>query len=187
MPNRILLRRDTSINWNYNNPVLMLGEPGYETDTGMLKIGDGQSPWSDLSHIIGEIGPTGATGPAGANGIAGSTGVTGPLEYKYLVAIVDQTGTSDPVVTEIKNTIGSFTYTRNQTGVYYFTSTSFDGFTSNNKVVFFLTNGQGQTGIYKAQYVPPISTVQLVTLSATGGNQLDGLLSNASIEIRLYN
>ena len=40
MPYRILLRRDFSINWSYNDPVLMLGEPGVESDTGRLKIGD---------------------------------------------------------------------------------------------------------------------------------------------------
>ena len=38
MAYRIILRRDTSINWEKNNPVLLLGEPGYETDTGNLKL-----------------------------------------------------------------------------------------------------------------------------------------------------
>ncbi len=31
MPYRILLRRDNSATWLYNDPVLMTGEPGYET------------------------------------------------------------------------------------------------------------------------------------------------------------
>jgi hypothetical protein len=50
MPYRILLRRDFSINWSHNDPVLMLGEPGVESDTGRLKIGDGQSPWTALPY-----------------------------------------------------------------------------------------------------------------------------------------
>jgi hypothetical protein len=58
MAYRILLRRDTSTNWSENNPVLASGEPGYETDTGKLKIGDGSTTWNDLS----EVGITGATG-----------------------------------------------------------------------------------------------------------------------------
>ena len=51
MAYRILTRRDTSILWNYNNPVLLTGEQGYETDTGRLKIGDGQTNWSDLPYL----------------------------------------------------------------------------------------------------------------------------------------
>lgn len=51
MAYRIVLRRDTSINWTTNNPVLLLGEPGYETDLGGFKIGDGSTPWTDLIYI----------------------------------------------------------------------------------------------------------------------------------------
>ena len=53
MPYRILLRRDNSAKWIQNDPVLMLGEPGYETDSGKLKIGDGQTPWSSLHYYGG--------------------------------------------------------------------------------------------------------------------------------------
>lgn len=42
------LRRDTSANWNSKDTILDEGEPGYETDTGLLKIGDGLSPWTLL-------------------------------------------------------------------------------------------------------------------------------------------
>ena len=52
MAYRIVLRRDTSENWTTNNPVLLLGEPGYESDTGKLKIGDGTTLWQDLSYYI---------------------------------------------------------------------------------------------------------------------------------------
>ena len=51
MAYRIVLRRDTSTNWTTNNPVLLLGEPGYETDLGGLKIGNGSTAWSDLLYI----------------------------------------------------------------------------------------------------------------------------------------
>ena len=75
MAYRIILRRDGSSNWESQNPVLLLGEPGYETDTGKFKIGDGSSMWSDLNYYIGATGGTGSTG---ATGGTGSTGVTGP-------------------------------------------------------------------------------------------------------------
>lgn len=77
MPYRILLRRDNSATWLYNDPVLMTGEPGYETDTGKLKIGDGQSPWSALDYYIGLTGATGNVGATGATGAAGTSGTSG--------------------------------------------------------------------------------------------------------------
>lgn len=50
---RIQLRRDTSDRWGQINPVLALGEPGFETDTGRLKIGNGVLPWTALSYAAG--------------------------------------------------------------------------------------------------------------------------------------
>lgn len=45
---QIQLRRGTSAQWASIDPVLASGEPGYETDTGRQKIGDGVSSWSEL-------------------------------------------------------------------------------------------------------------------------------------------
>lgn len=50
MPYRIQLRRDTASAWTLANPVLAQGEIGYETDTGMFKIGDGSTQWSSLAY-----------------------------------------------------------------------------------------------------------------------------------------
>lgn len=47
---KILFRRDTAINWANNNPVLSEGEPGYEVDTGLFKLGDGIKAWNDLAY-----------------------------------------------------------------------------------------------------------------------------------------
>ena len=46
-------RRDTAANWNSNNPTLLSGEIGYETDTGYLKIGDGSTAWTSLAYVLG--------------------------------------------------------------------------------------------------------------------------------------
>lgn len=48
----ILLRRDTQHDWERANPVLAHGEPGYEVDTGKLKVGNGTSRWLDLSYFV---------------------------------------------------------------------------------------------------------------------------------------
>lgn len=85
MSTLIKLRRDTAANWAALNPILALGEPGYDTTNNELRIGTGTTPWSDLPPIsggggggTGATGPQGATGPAGATGPQGSTGLTGP-------------------------------------------------------------------------------------------------------------
>ena len=50
MATRIQIRRDTSIAWEANNPVLALGEPGLETDTFIVKYGDGSTAWNSLPY-----------------------------------------------------------------------------------------------------------------------------------------
>lgn len=50
---RIQLRRDLQSNWIAINPVLAIGEPGVEYDTGRIKIGDGVTVWSNLKYASG--------------------------------------------------------------------------------------------------------------------------------------
>ena len=67
----IKLRRGTSLEWTNSNPnvVLSLGEPGFETDTHKLKIGDGTTAWNSLDYVSGGFG-----------------GAGGPLDYTYAVS-----------------------------------------------------------------------------------------------------
>ena len=44
-------KRGTSKRWEELNPVLAQGEPGFEIDTGKLKIGNGTDAWVDLRYI----------------------------------------------------------------------------------------------------------------------------------------
>ena len=95
----IRLRRGTMAQWTLANPVLSSGEPGVETDTGRIKVGNGFTSWATLPYIpsetrivelINEIvdelviegvpgptGPTGLTGPIGLTGPAGTNGADG--------------------------------------------------------------------------------------------------------------
>lgn len=45
------IRHDTSSNWTIRNPVLAQGEYGLETDTYLLKIGDGVLDWEHLPYL----------------------------------------------------------------------------------------------------------------------------------------
>jgi len=47
------LRRGPASEWSADNPILSPGEPGYETDTGRFKVGDGIRNWSNLKYQVG--------------------------------------------------------------------------------------------------------------------------------------
>lgn len=51
MASKIQIRRDTAANWTSANPILAIGEIGYETDTGKLKIGDGVTVWASVAYF----------------------------------------------------------------------------------------------------------------------------------------
>ena len=50
----IQIRRDTRANWLAENAVLKNGELGYETDTGILKVGDGTSGWNTIVRFANQ-------------------------------------------------------------------------------------------------------------------------------------
>jgi hypothetical protein len=63
MTTRIKLRRDTAANWISNDPVLALGEAGYDTTNNELRVGDGTTAWSGLETIGGGISSNIAIAP----------------------------------------------------------------------------------------------------------------------------
>lgn len=55
MSSRIQFRRATAAAWTSSNPVLGAGEPGTETDTDRLKVGDGVTTWTALPYAAVDI------------------------------------------------------------------------------------------------------------------------------------
>jgi hypothetical protein len=51
MADIIQVKRGKSKSWICLNPTLRPGEPGFETDTGRIKIGDGIKTWNELGYI----------------------------------------------------------------------------------------------------------------------------------------
>lgn len=49
---RIQFRRGSANEWSSENPILGIGEPGYDTTNNILKIGNGSDFWEDLTGII---------------------------------------------------------------------------------------------------------------------------------------
>lgn len=52
----IKFRRGTAALWSMRNTILDEAEPGYETNTKKLKIGDGFTPWTALPYYGGGDG-----------------------------------------------------------------------------------------------------------------------------------
>jgi hypothetical protein len=51
MPYTIRIRRDTSSNWSTANPILALGEIGYDVTNDKLKVGNGIAAWNSLTYL----------------------------------------------------------------------------------------------------------------------------------------
>ena len=49
---QVRLKRGLAEAWARNNPILAKGEPGWATDTKVLKIGDGETHWNDLTYVV---------------------------------------------------------------------------------------------------------------------------------------
>lgn len=47
----LVLKHGSAENWAAMNPVLIKGEMGIEIDTGLLKVGNGTSPFTELPYI----------------------------------------------------------------------------------------------------------------------------------------
>lgn len=45
-------RYDTAANWTSNNPTLLAGEIGIESDTKKMKVGDGTTAWTSLAYAF---------------------------------------------------------------------------------------------------------------------------------------
>lgn len=52
MATKIQFRRGTAAEWSAANPIPDYGEPCFETDTGILRIGDGTNYFLDLERFI---------------------------------------------------------------------------------------------------------------------------------------
>jgi hypothetical protein len=103
---RLQVRHATAAEWNASNPVLAVGEIGYESDTNTHKIGDGLSEWVDLPYegtapggtvnnslalggtaaanyiLASQIGATGAGTLSGSNFIYDRGPLTGQVPLK---------------------------------------------------------------------------------------------------------
>ena len=81
----IQFRRGAAATWTSVNPVLSAGEPGYETDSGKFKIGDGVKNWVALTYA------SDATDLTHGGTIDGNLVVTGDLTVEGTTTTINST------------------------------------------------------------------------------------------------
>ena len=102
------------------------------------------------------------------------------VSYKKYIALLNQTGTNDPTATVLENTLSSgITWSRSTTGEYEGTLTG--EFTNNKTFVLITLTQSGQVLAGRKTD----NKVQVYTFTDLGV-AIDGYLTNASIEIRVY-
>lgn len=84
---KIQIRNDTKNNWTTQNPVLLKGEMGVETDTRKFKFGDGVSDWKTLEYAsaTGAIIMNKAPTPTDSGYDVGATWVDTAANKAYLL------------------------------------------------------------------------------------------------------
>jgi hypothetical protein len=112
---RFQLRRDTAANWASANSVLALGEPGVETDTLKVKVGDGSTAWNSLAYSITKDFTDLTSKPSTLAGY----GITDSLALNAL-SVTQNAASGD----------GALTY-NNATGVFSYTPPNFEGLSGN--------------------------------------------------------
>jgi hypothetical protein len=108
---KIQLRRDIAANWTANNPLLLNGEVGIETDTLKFKVGNGTQRWNALSSY--------ALKPGEPNGVA-TLDNTGKIPLSQLP---DQVSLDAEALQAIQNALSTISTTSIPEGTnLYFTS-----------------------------------------------------------------
>lgn len=94
----IELRRGTAAAWTAANPVLAAGEPGWESDTDKLKIGDGSTAWNTLPYFAAGASITRTLNVViDGEGSVISTGVAGDVVLDFAATIQRVTLLADQV------------------------------------------------------------------------------------------
>ena len=201
-PIKFQLRRDTAANWTSTNPKLSVGEPGVETNTGQMKIGDGTHYWNQLPYVgtvsggyTGPVGPTGAfgSGPAIASsyGLSTSLGIpNGSTTVFPFDSVYVESGTYLGA-----NSLGAMTRIYVSTGGTYEIITSIQVANTNttptNAYTWLKINGVDVAATNGGLVVPPnISVASLIAVpymnELNAGDYIEIAMTTASANISAY-
>jgi hypothetical protein len=114
--------------------------------------------------------------------VLGSVPSSNGVDFLVYTALLTQTGTSAPVATVLKNTLGTITWTYEAVGEYYANSS---GLFVNNKTAVLLGIGRQSPSNTIGQTIGSTDIIQ-ITSGTLSGVATNGLLSGTFIEIRVY-
>lgn len=86
---RFEIRRDSSANFASQNPVLLNGEPAWETDTDKMKFGNGSTPYNSLPYFAPASGVQ-SLEPADTSVVVGGTGSAPTVRTNTLDVLATQ-------------------------------------------------------------------------------------------------
>lgn len=93
---RIQIRRGSSATWSSVNnnlgPVLYLGEVGYETDTGRIKVGDGSTVWNNLPYSFLTYNDIVGNSGVSISYLSNASGQTTGINITSVVSVSNGTG-----------------------------------------------------------------------------------------------
>ena len=153
-------RRDLSANWTSANPVLQLGEVGWETDTRKAKLGDGVTPWNDLLYAV-------APSASAVASVNGKTGVVVLDKTDIGLSNVDNTSDVDKPVSSataaaISSAVSAALLAAHPVGAIYMSVTNTNPGTFLGGTWIAWGGGRVPTGV-------DISQTEFNTVEKTGG------------------
>ena len=133
------------------------------------------------SGSSGTSGTNGSSGTSGANGSSGTSGTGSGYSYLIYTALITQSVGGNPTVTVLENTIGNIVWERSGTGSY--TGNLSNAFTLGKTFTLIGTS----TYLFNTGLVFARNSVNSVyILTQTNNIQVDNILYDTSIEIRVY-
>lgn len=137
-----------------------------------------------MSTINVDVIQSQAVGPVTINDDLIVTGTNNIRPYRVYTGLISQTGTNNPTVVIIENTLGNIVWTRNNNGIY-------QGYLSGQFLAaktFLLTSSDYAINPTNQARQFFRSSDDYVSISTQiNGVIADGLLDNTPIEIRIYN
>ena len=173
---KIQLRRDTAANWTAANTVLALGEPGVETDTLKLKVGDGITAWTSLAYSISYNFNDLNSKPTTLAGY----GITDALTLTNLSVGAEGTAAGDGAIA-YDNTTGTFTYTPPDTSTFL-TSVAYADLTTTPTTL----SGYGITDAVASSAISTFGGTLVDDADATAARTTLGLGSAATTDATDY-
>lgn len=168
----INFRKGTALQWATSNPVLDLGEPGFESDTLKFKVGDGSTLWNLLPyvHLDGGIVGSGGGGAPPSSSSSVSSGQP-PAQITDLSATASNqpdNGVADRI---------EFTWTAPSDNGYAITGYSLEYSTNNTD--WYSVPGTIESGMTWTAGTPGTTFYFRVRASNSGGNAAWSATDNA--------